>query len=252
MLAIISKVPALPMDRIMEYFLEDEYKTGPSPYGDRKTPTKRQIYLYNETTKVANAALMMTACFAAMSVARFFNTAFVPATVLPFWVHISAKRYCAGLLAENSEPDSSSLFGLDPLLIKNWKRESFEWKGIFSWLQCLPPVSQDELDALPTSIREYVLISPSSPGPGLSVHQQQNLMAGIIQRTEQIWLGVHERNRAALRKFFDDKSRHLLPNERQLALANIFRTHLANPSCQAFFAEARSQTKITQFLNSRG
>jgi len=251
MLDLITKVPSLPVHRFMEYFLEDKHKTALSPYGQRPTPTKRQMYLYNETTKVANAALMMAACFAAMSVARCFNTVLVPATVVPLWVHLSAKRYCEELLEKNSEPDSSSPFGLDPKLTQNWKKESFEWKGILSWLQCLPKVTQSELDAIPQSIREYVLISPAGPCQGVSLDQQQALMTTIVQKTEQIWLGVHERNRVCLRKLFDDKASEILPSDRQVVLANMFRTHLANSSCQAFFAEARTQQDITEFWNTK-
>ena len=239
------------MDSLMEYFLEDKHKKGPSPYGERLTPTVRQMYLYNETTKVANAALMMTACLAAMSVALYFNTVLVPVTVVPLWVHVSAKRYCGELLANNSEPDLSRPFGLDPHQTKNWKKESFNWKGILSWLPSLPRVTQRELDALPISIREYVLLAPVSPCQGLSLHDQQSYMLKIAQKTEKIWLGVHERNRGVLRKFFDDKARELLPNERQLALANIFRTHLADPSCQAYFSEARTMKEIAQFWEMR-
>ncbi len=234
-------MPPLPVGKLVEWYGGDHYKRAPSISGEwlKPTlhPTLHQFYRYNITSKVANASLAMAAGAAATAL-HTSNPLGAVLALVPLWIHMKVASSCKERIARNQDPDSGSLFGLNPERTKDWQRVSFECLGV-QWHNTLFTLTQEELDAFPECYNEHFFAPSFLESPSLAAQREKFRTA---------WLAVHEKNRTYLREFFVEEADKVPYEERRQLLSSLFYSHLANLSPQLFFSEPQKEDAMEGFL----
>ena len=225
--------PYLPVSQMVECCL------GPKKFEQdlqmtrwTKIPTQHLFAIYNGTAVVANTSLFaMVTVVVAVAFSYLHPVWGVIAFTVSLWTHISARIDCVSLIPKMRE----ILAEVNPVFARQWNPKCECHQFLYDILR---PIPQSLLDVEPYSFSMF----------RLKVRMRDWELSSEIKRA---WLGVHERNRPALREFFDTQAAAYIGEDPGSFMQTLCKKCLLEEGVREFFVVPRTRLEINEFLNQR-